>query len=98
MKRVLAMAVLAFVVVMASFASGHAQLKGVDRTAVPLPPDLKALPTVTAEPWLQVDERPNVILEGPSFDRRGNLYVTVDPNPGRILKITPQKEISTMWE
>ena len=98
MKRVFAISVLIFAVVLAPFVSGHAQSRAVDRSAVPLPPDLANLPTIMAEPWLQVDPRPNVILEGPSFDRQGNLFVTAIPNPGRVLKITPQKQVSVIFE
>ena len=98
MKKVFAVSVLVFAVMLAAFASGHAQSKPVDRSAVPLPPDLVSLPTITAEPWMQVDPRSNVILEGPSFDRQGNLFVTVGPNPGRVLKITPDKQVSTIFE
>ena len=36
-------------------------------------------------------------IEGPSFDREGNLYVTDIPF-GRVLKITPDKEWSVVTE
>lgn len=98
MKRVFAISVVVFAVVLAAYVSGHAQSRAVDRSAVPLPPDLATLPAITAEPWLQIDPRPNVILEGPSFDRQGNLFITALPNPGRVYRITPQKQVTVIWE
>jgi len=41
--------------------------------------------------------KPRVFLEGPSFDRAGNLYC-VDIPYGRIFKITPKKEWSVVAE
>ena len=66
------------------------------KSVVPLPPDLLLLPTIKPEPWLLVDSEPDALLEGPSFDREGNLYVTC-PLKGKIYKITPQKQISTIF-
>jgi lactonase len=68
-----------------------------EKSAVPLPPDLKGLPTVTAEPWLQVGESPALFLEGPAFDRVGNLYIS-SLLDSRILKITPDKKVTTILE
>jgi lactonase len=64
---------------------------------VPLPPDLKGLPTITAEPWLQIGESPALFLEGPAFDRASNLYIS-SLLDGRILKITPEKKVATILE
>jgi len=61
-----------------------------------LPPSEADLTIINAEPWLQVDEDPNVSLEGPAFDREGNLYVSTIFN-NRILKISPDKKITTIF-
>ncbi|MCJ7784505.1 MAG: hypothetical protein MUP41_11280, partial [Desulfobacterales bacterium] len=53
----------------------YAQSKKAKNEA-PLPPSEANLPTIKAEPWLQVEADPNIFLEGPSFDREGNLYVS----------------------
>jgi len=63
---------------------------------VPLPPSLTGLPTITAEPWVQVDPGPNVFLEGPAFDRQGNLFVS-SIFGSRISKITPGKKVTTVF-
>lgn len=67
------------------------------RTEVPLPPDVKQLPTLEAEKWISIEPLPkgNLFLEGPAFDRDGNLYVS-SIFEGRILKITPEKEVTTI--
>ncbi len=62
----------------------------------PLPPSEADLTAINAEPWLQVDEDPDVYLEGPAFDRQGNLYVTTIFN-NRIIKISPDKQITTIF-
>jgi lactonase len=69
--------------------------------AMPLPPELARLLTKEAEPWLQIDPDPaKGFLEGPAFDRQGNLYVTMG-GPGasvlRILKITPKKGVKEIY-
>ena len=48
------------------------------------------------EPWLQV-EPGDIFLEGPAFDRQGNLYVS-SIFDSRILKITPEKQITTIFK
>jgi lactonase len=68
-----------------------------EKSAVPLPPDLKGLPTIAAEPWLQIGESPALFLEGPAFDRAGNLYVS-SLLDSRVLKITPEKKVTTILE
>ena len=64
-----------------------------------LPPELLNLDTVEAEPWLQISET-NPGIEGPVFDEEGSLYLC-DTSPvipeNHILKITPDKEIETVW-
>ena len=62
----------------------------------PSPPDVAGLRTIVAEPWLKVSDE-GLILEGPCFDRQGNLYVTLGvfgPAEKKILKITPDKKIA----
>jgi lactonase len=68
-----------------------------EKSVVPLPPDLKGIPTITAEPWLQIGESPALFLEGPAFDRAGNLYIS-SLLDSRILKITPEKKVTTILE
>jgi len=74
---------------------GYAQSKKVKNVA-PLPPSEASLPTIKAEPWLQVEANPGTFLEGPSFDREGNLYVS-SIFDGRIFKITPDKKVTTIF-
>lgn len=62
----------------------------------PLPPELVNLPVIKAEPWLKIEDNPATFLEGPAFDRNGNLYVT-SIYDGRIFKITPDKKVSTIF-
>jgi len=69
----------------------------VQKSVVPIPPELVALPTIKAEPWLQIDPSPAVTLEGPSFDRQGNLFVT-SVRPGRVFKVTPEKQVSIIFD
>jgi lactonase len=64
---------------------------------VPLPLDVADLPTIEAEPWFQVSSDPRLFLEGPSFDRKGNLFI-VSPSSGLVLRVTPQKQLSTIFE
>jgi lactonase len=67
-------------------------------SVMPLPPELKALPTIVAEPWLTVDESPpGLVFKGPAFDRLGNLFLS-SIYDGRIYKVTTQKKISVIFE
>jgi lactonase len=68
----------------------------ISTSVVPLPPSLTGLPTITAEPWVQVDPSPQIFLEGPAFDRKGNLFVS-SIFDSRILKITPGKKVTTIF-
>ncbi|RPD96795.1 SMP-30/gluconolactonase/LRE family protein [Candidatus Pantoea deserta] len=54
------------------------------------------LQTVDAEKWLQVTDA-TTVLEGPSFDRQGNLLLT-DVFKGQIIKIDPQRRQSVLFE
>lgn len=64
---------------------------------VPIPPELAGLPTIEAEPWFQIAPAPETFLEGPAFDRNGDLFVTSPPS-GIVYKITPQKELSIIFQ
>lgn len=63
---------------------------------MPIPPELTSLPIIEATPWLEVDPREDMIIEGPAFDRNGNLFVTA-PTHGNVYRTTPQKEIQQLF-
>lgn len=67
------------------------------QSVVPLPPELNNLPVITAEAWLQISGGPAVFLEGPAFDRAGDLYIS-SLLESRILKITPERKMTTVLE
>jgi lactonase len=77
------------------FSTAMAQLP-VSKDFVPLPPTISGLPVITAELWIRVDSDPAIFLEGPAFDRQGNLFVS-SVFDNRILKITPDKNVSTIY-
>jgi lactonase len=62
--------------------------------AVPIPFQERSIPTVSAEPYFKVADA-GLQLEGPSFDRSGNLLF-VDTFGGRVLKLSPNKTLSTV--
>lgn len=64
------------------------------RGPVPIPPSERCLQTVVAEPWFKVSDE-GWILEGPAFDRDGNLLFC-DVSNRRVLRLTPGKELSTV--
>ena len=64
-----------------------------EKSLVPLPPELARLPTIKAEPWVMIEDNPDTLLEGPAFDRQGNLFVT-SIFDSRLFKITPAKNIT----
>jgi len=70
-------------------------------SAMPLPPEVAHLPILESEPWLQVGIDPMGILEGPAFDREGNLYLCFTGprvSPHRILRIAHgTQEIATVY-
>ncbi len=68
----------------------------ISENPVPLPPTIAGLPSITAEMWVLVDAGSTVLLEGPAFDRRGNLFVS-SVFDSRILKISPDKKVSTVF-
>jgi lactonase len=62
----------------------------------PLPPSEAGLPNIMAEPWLQVEADPNVFLEGPAFDREGNLFIN-SIFDSRVLRVSPDQKVSTVF-
>ncbi|HOG45308.1 MAG TPA: SMP-30/gluconolactonase/LRE family protein [Anaerolineae bacterium] len=52
---------------------------------------------IEAEPWVQIDPDPELRIEGPAFDREGNLFVT-SPYHGRVYKVTPEKHVSQIHD
>jgi len=71
-------------------------IRKIRESTVPIPPELAGLPVIEAEPWFQLDPGPGYLLEGPAFDREGNLFVTSPPT-GTVFKITPQKQMSIIF-
>src|SRR5271157_5226636 len=65
--------------------------------AYALPYAEKNLPVIKAQPWVQVDRSEAVLIEGPAFDRKGNLFVS-SIFDSRILKISPDKKITTIFQ
>lgn len=62
------------------------------RGPAPIPPSERSLQTVVAEPWFKVSDK-QMILEGPAFDRDGNLLFC-DVSESRVLRLTPDKQLS----
>jgi lactonase len=92
-KVILCLLAVGILIVVSSL--GYAESKR-GKSELPLPPSEAHLQIILAEPWLQVEADPNVFLEGPSFDRQGNLYVS-SVFDGRIFKITPDKKVTTIF-
>src|SRR3954471_4555927 len=67
----------------------HAQQGG----PVPNPPSERGLQTVVAEPWFKVSDA-GLVLEGPAFDRDGNLLFC-DVSGRRVLRLTTERRLST---
>lgn len=65
------------------------------RCLAPIPFAERDLPTAIAEPYFKVGDS-SVALEGPAFDRQGNLLF-VDVYGGRVLRLTPRRELSTLY-
>ncbi len=65
----------------------------------PLSNDLAGLPTITAEPWLQIGQGETFpTMEGADFDRDGNLLVCHRTKPWTdIVKIYPDKNYETFY-
>jgi lactonase len=64
------------------------------RGIAPIPAPERGLQTVTAEPYFKVSDKA-LQLEGPSFDRAGNLLF-VEVFGGSVLRLTPDKKLSTL--
>ena len=52
---------------------------------------------IYAEPWVKITDDPDILLEGPVFDRDGNLYVS-SVYTGEIFKITPDKKVTSFFK
>ncbi|MFY9478101.1 MAG: SMP-30/gluconolactonase/LRE family protein [Aquabacterium sp.] len=61
---------------------------------VPIPAGERQLQTVVAEPYFKVSDKA-LQLEGPAFDREGNLYF-VEVFGGSVMKLTKDKKLSTV--
>lgn len=61
----------------------------------PIPPSEQDLPTVLAEPYFKVADAA-VPLEGPAFDRQGNLLF-VDIYASRVLRLTTKLQLETVY-
>ena len=64
------------------------------RGPVPIPPGERDLQSVVARPWFKVSDE-GVPLEGPSFDRAGDLLFT-DAGTGRILRLSSDRHLTTV--
>ena len=64
------------------------------RGVAPIAAPERTLQTVTAEPYFKVSDKA-LQLEGPSFDRNGNLLF-VEVFGGSVLRLTPDKKLSTL--
>jgi lactonase len=95
MKKMFVIGFFTGMIMLAVSLEAPAQSSG-PNSPVPLPPTVAALPSITAELWAQIDPGPAVFLEGPAFDRQGNLFVS-SIFDSRILKITPDKKVTTIF-
>ncbi|WP_372003725.1 SMP-30/gluconolactonase/LRE family protein [Tistrella mobilis] len=64
------------------------------RGPAPIPPAEQGLQTITATPWFKVSDE-GLQLEGPVFDRAGNLIFT-EVFGGRVFRLTPGKTLETI--
>lgn len=94
MKRRFVMSLIIAGILTTLFSLAIGQTK-ISNTIVPLPPSEASLPIIGAQPWFQIDPGPKVFLEGPAFDREGNLFIS-SIFDSRIFKITPDKKVSTI--
>ena len=92
MKKPVRFGLFLLAIVAALFIFGYSDREN-QKSMVPIPPELVKLPTIKAQPWVMVDSDPSILLEGPAFDREGNLYVTSIFN-SRLYKITPKKQVT----
>lgn len=61
----------------------------------PIPASERDIPTVTAEPFYKVSDE-KMPLEGPAFDRQGNLLF-VDIYGGRVLRLSRDQQLTTVY-
>ncbi len=73
----------------------HLSLASAHRGLAPIPPAERDLPSVIAQPYFKVANEP-FALEGPAFDRQGNLLF-VDIYGGRVLRLSPARELDTVY-
>lgn len=68
-----------------------------------IPPNEKGLPTIIAKPWFTVTDKTaafggqasKVLLEGPSFDKEGNLLF-VEYITGRVMRLSPNRDLTVV--
>lgn len=65
------------------------------RGLAPIPVCERDLPTATAEPFFKVSDA-SISLEGPAFDRQGNLLF-VDIYGGRVLRLSTARLLTTLY-
>lgn len=80
----------------AQISDGPAALTYGERTRgpVPIPPAERGLQTVVAEPWFKVSDEA-LSLEGPSFDRDGDLLFG-SAKDGRVFRLGQDRKLSTL--
>ena len=96
MRKAILIVLLAAGVLMSTSSAILAEQK-ISDSVVPLPPTVAGLPSIMAEPWLMIDPGPETFIEGPAFDREGNLFIT-SIFDSRVLKITADKKISEIFQ
>ena len=67
------------------------------KSMAPLTPDIAGLPTIMAEPWVQINDDPNYFLEGPTFDNQGIFYCT-NPKVGHVYTVTPEGRVTKIYD
>jgi len=65
-----------------------------NRGPAPIPPSEASLQTTVAQPYFKVSDE-GLQLEGPSFDRDGNL-IFLEVFGGRVFKLSPDKTLTTL--
>jgi lactonase len=66
------------------------------RGLVPIPASERGLVTATAEPLFKVSDQA-ICLEGPAFDRNGNLLF-LDVYNGKVFRLSPSRQLTTLYE
>lgn len=65
-----------------------------DQQLYAIPEAERNLPTITAQRWLKVSDK-GLLLEGPAFDRNGNLFL-IEVFGGQVLKVDIQQRLSVV--